>query len=127
MRKALFGSISCCALNLIVVVVEASNVGATEFADLTGWATNTTAYVENLHVVAYAHGVRKVMFMARNSLVESLAVCEAAEVERLSPSILVEVGAQIVITDARQLVGAPNCQESNSYCLVRVAYSAFRA
>lgn len=40
--------------------------------------------------------------MASDGLVEWLSVCEAAEMERLSPSVLVQISAQIVVAISYQ-------------------------
>ena len=84
-------------LNLVVVVVEAGNVGASELGNLTGRAADTAADVENLHALLDADAVGEVVLVSGNGLVEGLAGRETAEVEGLSPSVFVQVGRQVVV------------------------------
>lgn len=86
-----------CAVDLIVVVVEASDASASELGNLAGGTANTTTNIKNLHALLHVHSVREVVLVAGDSLVERLADGEAAEVERLSPSIFVQVGRQVVV------------------------------
>lgn len=72
-------------------------MSASELGNLPSWSTNTTANIKNLHALLDTNAVRKVVLMASDSLVEWLAVCEAAEVEGLSPSVLVQVGSKVVV------------------------------
>lgn len=95
--KALVGSVSGSALNLVIVVVQSGDVRASELGDLSGWSTNTASDIKNLHVLLDTDLVGEVMLVAGNSLVEWLVGGEAAEVEGLSPSVLVEVGTQVVV------------------------------
>jgi hypothetical protein len=43
--------------------------------------------------------VGKVVFMASDGLVEGFTVGEAAEVERASPSVFVEIGGKVVVAE----------------------------
>ena len=85
------------AVDLVVVVVQTSDVGTGELGNLTGRATNTASNVENLHSLLDTHGVGEVVLMASNGLVEGLTVGETAEVEGLTPTVLVQVGSQVVV------------------------------
>lgn len=85
-------------INLIIVVVEAGNVGSSELGDLARGATDTAADIKNLHAFLDAHAQRKVVFVASDGLVERLAGGKAAEMERLAPAVLVQVGGEVVIT-----------------------------
>ena len=38
------------------------------------------------------------MFVASNGLVECFAISEAAEMERASPAVFVQVGSEVVVT-----------------------------
>ena len=96
-RKALLGGIMRRTFDLIVVVVQAGDMASGELGDLTGGATNTAPDVEHPHTLLDANRVREVVLVAGNGLVERLAVGEAAEVEGLAPSILVEVGREVVV------------------------------
>lgn len=121
LRKTLLSGVLCGALDLVVVVVQTGNVAASELGDLTSRPTDTTANIQDLHALLNADAVREVVLVAGNSLVEGLALGEAAEVERLAPSILVEIGSEVVVaaTSAGGLVFV-----QKAYCRVNVAYSA---
>ena len=79
--KALLLGISCCALNLVVVVVQAGDVCASELGNFSCWASNSTADVEDFVAVFDANFGGEVVFMAGNGLIEWFTVCETAEVE----------------------------------------------
>jgi hypothetical protein len=96
-RKALLCSVVGGSLDLVVVVVETSDVCARELDNLSGRATNTTTNIKDLHVVLEVHDVGEVVLVAGNGLFERLAVGETAEVERLAPAVLVKVGGQVVV------------------------------
>jgi hypothetical protein len=95
--KTLLLSVLGGSLNLVVVVVQTSNVCAGELDDFSGRATNAASDIQNLHVVLEVHDVREVVLVAGKSLSEGLAECETAEVERLAPAVLVKVGGQVVV------------------------------
>lgn len=84
-------------LNLVVVVVETSDVSAAELGNLTSRATNTATNIEDLHALLDADAVGKVVLMSGNGLVKRLAEGETAEVERLAPSVLVQIGRKVVV------------------------------
>jgi hypothetical protein len=88
-------------VDLVVVIVETSDVSTGKLGDLTGRATYTTANIENLHALLHAHAVGKVMLMTGDSLVEGFAVGEAAEVEGLAPAIFVEIGCQVIVAGTK--------------------------
>lgn len=69
------------ALNLVVIVVQASNVGSSELGDLASGSTNTTANIKNLHALLNTNLVCQVVFVTGNSLIEGLADRESTEVE----------------------------------------------
>lgn len=69
----------------------------------------------------------KVVLMTSNCLAEPLAVSEPAEVERCAPAVLIEVGCEIVVAALVRYPDVLKELESETDCLVRVAYSAFRA
>jgi hypothetical protein len=96
-RKTLLCSVVGGSLDLVVVVVETSDVCARELDNLSGRATNTTTNIKDLHVVLEVHDVGEVVLVAGNGLFERLAVGETAEVERLTPAVLVKVGGQVVV------------------------------
>jgi hypothetical protein len=96
-RKTLLCSVVGSSLNLVVVVVETSDVCARELDNLSGRATNTTTDIEDLHVVLEVHDVGEVVLVTGNGLFEGLAKGETAEVERLAPAVLVEVSGQVIV------------------------------
>ena len=90
--EAFLHSIVSSTINLVVVVVEAGDVSAGKFGNLTSRTTDTAANIEDLHALLNAYRVRKVVLMASDGLAEGFVVGEAAKVEALAPTILVEVG-----------------------------------
>lgn len=85
-------------VDLVVIVVQTSDVCARELGDLSCGSTNTTTNVENLHALLDVDLVCEVVLVAGNGLVERLANREAAEMEGLAPAILVDVGGKVVVT-----------------------------
>ncbi len=85
------------ALNLVVVVVQAGDVSASELGNLAGRAADSAANIENLHALGDVDAVGKVVLVAGDSLVEGLAVGETAEVEGLAPAVLVEIRREVVV------------------------------
>lgn len=70
---------------------------AGELGDLSGWASNTASNIKNLHALLDTDLVGKIVLVAGNGLEERLVGGEATEVEGLAPSVLVEVGTQVVV------------------------------
>lgn len=93
--------ISCGALNLVVIVVETGDMGAGEFGNLAGWSSYTAANIEDFVSILNTNLGGEVVFVSGNGLVEGLPVCESAEVERLAPSVFVEISSQVVVTILR--------------------------
>lgn len=89
------------AIDLVVVVVQTRDVCTRELGDLSRGTTDTTANVENLRTLLDVDLVCEVVFMAGNGLVEGLADREAAEMEGLAPTVLVDVGSKVVVTVTR--------------------------
>lgn len=87
--------------NLVVVVIEARDVGISELGNLPSGSTDTAANVQNLHARLDADLRRQEVLMARNGLVEGLAGRIPAEVEALAPAVLVQVGREIVVAVRR--------------------------
>lgn len=96
-RKTLLCGVVSSSFDLVVIVVETSNVCARELDNLSSRATNTTTNIQDLHVLLEVHDVGEVVFVTGNSLSERLAICETAEVEGLAPTVLVKVGSQVVV------------------------------
>jgi hypothetical protein len=90
--------ISSGSLHLVFVDGDASNVAAGKLRDLPGRPTHTTADVEDSHALFDTSDECEVVFMAGDGLPEGLVGAEAAEVEALAPSILIEVGSEVVIS-----------------------------
>ena len=68
-----------------------------ELGHLACWAAHAAAHVEHLHTRSQADVVREEVFVPGDRTGEGLAVREAAEMERSSPGVLVEVGGKVVI------------------------------
>jgi len=118
-RETLLDSILRRTLNLVIVVVETSNVGISELGNLSGRTTDTAPNIEHLHagLDTDIHGQK--VLMASNSLVKSLAGGVAAEVEGLAPAIFVQIGREIVVTVGvweSALVGFDRSQELGAKC-----------
>lgn len=121
-------------LDLIVVVVKTGDVSTSELGNLAGRAANTATDIENLHALLNADAVGEVVLMSGNSLVERLSERETAEVERLAPSVFVQIGRKVVVAIVEvRTVMLPTNQQAvkvamrKTYCRVKVAYSAVRA
>ena len=85
------------ALDLVVVVVETSDLAVREPRDLPGRATDTAANIEDLHTGLDVHLGSKVVLVTRSGLAERLALVVTREVERRAPAVLVEVGDEVII------------------------------
>jgi hypothetical protein len=96
-RETLLLGVMCGTLDLIVVVVQANDVDARELDNLTRGSSDTASDVEHTHVVLKTHLVCKVVLVASNGLVEGLAIGIAAEVEALAPTVLIQVGREVVV------------------------------
>lgn len=92
------------AVDLVVVVVQTSDVSTSELDHLASGTTDTTADIQNLHVLGDTSHVGEVVLVTGNGLVERLTVGETAEVEGGAPSVLVEIGSQVVVAVERSLV-----------------------
>jgi hypothetical protein len=93
-------------LDLVIVVVEANDIDASEAGHLSCGAADTAADIKNLHVFSETHSVSKVVLVASNGLVEVLALVESAEMERLAPSVLVEISGKVVVVSRQGGVGS---------------------
>jgi hypothetical protein len=72
-------------------------VGTSELDHLASGTTDTTANIQNLHVLCDTGLEGEVVLVAGNGLVERLTVGKTAEVEGGTPAILVEVGGEVVV------------------------------
>jgi hypothetical protein len=79
--KTLFLSISSCSLNLVVIVVQSSDMSACELCNLSSWSSYTTPNIKHFVAIRDTDLCSKIMFVTGNGLVEWLAVCKAAEME----------------------------------------------
>jgi len=96
-----------------------------ELGNFSGRTSNTASNVQDLVSILDADFGGEVVFVTRNGLVERFCICETAEMERLAPTVLVEISSKVVVTGIRKY---GTWQRGNgTYCLVRVAYSAFLA
>jgi hypothetical protein len=50
-RKTLLCSISSGSLDLVVIVVESSDLGSGELGNLSSWTAHTTADIEDFHAI----------------------------------------------------------------------------
>lgn len=107
--KALLLGIVGCSVDLVVVVVETSDVAAGELCNLTGRATDTAADIEDFHALLDTNGVGQVVLVTGNCLVKGLAVGESAEVERLAPAILVQIRRQVVVVSRESGILGGSC------------------
>lgn len=98
-RQTFLGGVVGCSVDLVVVVVQTGDVAAGELGDFARRSTNTTSNIKNLHALLDADLVGEVVLMTSNRLVEGLAVREAAKVEGLAPTILIEVGCKVVVAE----------------------------
>lgn len=89
------------SVDLVVVVVQARNVCASELGNFAGGSTNTAPDVKHALTLLNTNLVCKVMLVTGNGLVEWLADGEAAEVEGLAPSELVDVRGKVVVAAMR--------------------------
>lgn len=96
-REAVTNSVVGGTVDLVVVVVEAGDVGIGELGDFARRATDTATNIENLHALLDADLGSEVVLVTGNSLVEGLAGGETAEVEALAPAILVDIGREVVV------------------------------
>lgn len=99
--QLLFVGVVYRAINLVVVVVQAGDVCTSKLRDLAGGSTDTAADVQHILALLDADLVCQVVLVAGNGLVEGLAHGEAAEVEGLAPSELVDIGCEVVVAIVR--------------------------
>lgn len=97
LRQALLDRVVVCAVNLVVVVVEADDGGASELCNLASGAANAAANIEHPHARLEVHHHGKVVLVPGKRLSEGLAIGKAAEVEGVGPALLVHVGGQVVV------------------------------
>lgn len=100
-RQPFLRRIPCGSLDLVVVVVQPDDVRISELDNLPCRSSNAAPHVEHSHSRLDVHDVCEVVFVTRNCLPERLAVRKPAEVERLSPAILVQVGREVVVAVTR--------------------------
>lgn len=80
-RKLCLLSIMCSPINLVIVVVETSNMAPSESCDFSGRSSNTTSDIQNLVSILDTNLCSEVVFVASNGSVETFTVCESAEME----------------------------------------------
>lgn len=84
--------------NLEVVVVDTNDVHVREPGDFPRGTTNATADIEDTHAGLEVHLRGEVVLVTCERGEEGLALVEAGEVERLGPTVLVELSSTIVVT-----------------------------
>ena len=100
--------------DLIGIVIQADDIASSESCNLSRRFANTTANVKHSHRLIDLDPMGKVVFMARESLEQSLANAKSAEVERLCPGLFVEVGGQVVVA-LRQVSSQTNDGGKDEY------------
>ena len=85
------------SVDLIIVVVETCGMAPSEPHNLSSRASNTTSNIQNSVSILDAHLCGKVVFVAGNGSMEAFTISETAEMEGLSPTILVDVCRKIII------------------------------
>lgn len=102
-------------VDLVVVVVQAGDMTSGKLGNFARRATNTAPNVEHLHALFDSDRVREIVLVASNRLEEGLAVRKAAEVEGLAPSILIEVGREVVVAQPSMsvLVASTRWEDGN--------------
>lgn len=98
MGESLLLGVVCGTINLVVIVVETSDVCTRKLCNLSGGTSNTASNVQDSVAVLDPNLCGEVVLVTGNSLVETLTIGITAEVEGLSPAILVDVGGEIVVT-----------------------------
>ena len=111
-RETVANSVVGGAVDLVVVVVEAGDVSISELGDFARRATDTATNIENLHALLDADLGSEIVLVTGNSLVERLAGGEAAEVEGLAPTILVDIGREVVVAARDRFVSLDAFQQS---------------
>mmetsp|Transcript_24847 Transcript_24847/g.41538 ORF Transcript_24847/g.41538 Transcript_24847/m.41538 type:complete len:328 (-) Transcript_24847:9-992(-) len=84
------------AVHLVVVDGDAHDVSAGASRDRAHGSADATARIQNLHARLKLDLFANLQLVADDGLVEGLALAARGEVEGLAPSVLVEVGDQIV-------------------------------
>lgn len=84
-------------VDLVVIVVQAGDVCACELGNFPGGSSDTAANVQHALALLDANLVCQVVLMAGHGLIEGLAEGEAAEVEGLAPSGLINIGGKVVV------------------------------
>jgi len=85
------------AAELEFVVVQADDFYIRKTCYLSGGTTDATANVENTHPTAEGHLRGEIVFVASEGCGECLALVEAREVERLGPTVLIELRRAVVV------------------------------
>ena len=85
------------AADLELIVVQTDDFYIREACNLSGRTTDATANVENTHPRAEGHLRSKIVFVASEGRGECLALVEAREVERLGPTVLIELRRAVVV------------------------------
>jgi hypothetical protein len=84
-------------LDLVAVVVHSNNLATSKGSNLSGWTTDTTAYVEDSVVVFDTNHVGKVMLMASQCLYQRFFWSKSTKMEGLSPAFAIQISRQVVV------------------------------
>jgi len=100
-REPILHSVAGGACDLVVVVVETSDVGVGELGNLPSRPANTAANVEDLHPRLDANLRGQVVLVAGDCLIEALTGRIPGEMEGLAPAIFIKVGREVIVAMRR--------------------------
>jgi hypothetical protein len=81
MGKSLLLGVPSCALNLVVIVVQPSDMSTGELCNFSSRSSNSAANVKNLVSIFDSDFGCEVVFVAGNCLVEAFTIRKTAKVE----------------------------------------------
>jgi intracellular sulfur oxidation DsrE/DsrF family protein len=88
---------------------------SSEFCDFSCRPSNSTANIQNLVSILDTDFGSEIVLVAGNGLVEGFTERESAEMERLSPSVLVYICPQVVVStliSKKKLVDIERCERT---------------
>ncbi len=95
--KAFFCSILCCSFDLIIIVVQADNIGAGKLCYFSSRSSYTASDIQDLRTFSHTHHVGKIMLVSGNGLVEAFSISESTEVEGSTPAVFIKIGCEVVV------------------------------
>lgn len=90
-------SVSLGALNLIVIIVESHNIGASKFGNLPCRTSDTTADIQNVHSFPEPNHMGEIMFMTSDCLIETFTRSESTEMEGRAPAVFIQIGCKVIV------------------------------